>query len=145
MKSWLQTNNTKIHSTHKKIIEENQLIQNNLLELSRIKNMTAISKNVYIDSTWLICVHWETVNEHNNIIHRTMKPADVELETYINFTVDFTTKTHNLRLLVMYQFQSVKIFSKSYTANWPENVLVIKKRKYSTVVIYCRVEKSSRV
>ena len=50
--------------------------------------MTSISKNVYIEKLD------DIVDKYNNTYHRTikMKPADVKLNTYIDFSKDINNK-----------------------------------------------------
>ena len=79
MKSWLEKNYIEMYSTDnegKSVVAERfiRTIKNKIY-----KQMTSISKNVYIDKLD------DIVNEYNNTKHRTtkMKPIDVKNDTYI--------------------------------------------------------------
>ena len=66
-KKWLQDNNIVIHSTHnegKSVVAERFI---RTLKNKIYKNMTSVSKNVYIDKLD------DIVNEYNNTYHRTIK------------------------------------------------------------------------
>ena len=54
------------------------------------KNLTSISKNVYIDKLD------DIVNKYNNTYHRTikMKPIDVKSNTYVDSSKQFNDKDH---------------------------------------------------
>ena len=73
MKSWLEKNDIEMYSTHnegKSVVAERfiRTIKNKIY-----KDMTSISKNVYIDKLD------DIVNEYNNAKHRAtkMKPIDL--------------------------------------------------------------------
>ena len=79
MKSWLEKNDIEMYSTHnegKPVVAERfiRTIKNKIY-----KNMTSVSKNVYIDKLDNI------VNEYNNAKHRAtkMKPINVKDNTCI--------------------------------------------------------------
>ena len=81
MKSWLEKNDIEMYSTHnegKSVAAERftRTIKNKIY-----KQMTSISKNVYIDKLD------DIVNEYNNAKHKTtkIKPIDVKDNTYIAF------------------------------------------------------------
>ena len=67
-----------IHKEEKSVVAE---IFIRTLKTKICKNMTSISKNVYIDKLD------DIVNKYNNTCHRTikMKPVDVKYNTYIDF------------------------------------------------------------
>ena len=71
MKSWLQDNNVEMHSKYN---EEKPVVTERFigtLKNKMYKNMTSISKNMYIDK-----LH-DIVNTYNNTYHSKMKPANV--------------------------------------------------------------------
>ena len=70
------------------------------------KHMTAISKNVYFH------VLDDIVNRYNNTVHRTikMKPIDVTLILMVNTMKILIKKIINLKLVIMLEFQRIKIF-----------------------------------
>ena len=81
MKSWLQDNDTEMHSTRyegKSVIAERfiRTVQNKIR-----KYMTSVLKNKYTNKLDNL------VNQHNNTYHNTiqMKPADEKSNTYIEF------------------------------------------------------------
>ena len=87
-KSWLEKNDVEIYSTYnegKSVVFERFI---RTLKNKIYKNMTAVSRNVYIDKLS------DIVNEYNNICHRTikMKPVDVKDNTYINFDKEVNDK-----------------------------------------------------
>ena len=71
------------------------------------KRMAAISKNVYFD------VLDDIVNKYNNTVHRIiiMKPIDVKDNTYVDSKKELMIKIQNLKLEIMSEFLSTKIFS----------------------------------
>ena len=90
------------------------------------KNMTSVSKNVYIDKLG------DIVNEYNNTYHTTikMKPIDVEDNTYINADEEINSKDPKFKVGDRVRISKYKnIFAKVYTPNWSEEVFVIKKVK----------------
>ena len=70
------------------------------------KHMTAISKNIHFD------VLDDIVNKYNNTVHRTitMKPVNVTDDSYSESNEDFNKKILNLKLVIMLEFQNIKIF-----------------------------------
>ena len=103
-----------------------------LKDLSEHKNkiykyMTSISKNEYIKKID------DIVNECNKTYHRTikMKPVDVEDNTYINSMV-FHSNDKDPKFKVNGQVT----ISKGYTANWSDEVFVIKKVKNTVSQTY---------
>ena len=90
------------------------------------KYMTSISKNVYIDKSD------DIVNEYNNTYHRTikMKPIDVKENTYIGFGKEVNDKDPKLKVGDHVRISKYKnIFTKRYSPNWSEKVLLLKKLK----------------
>ena len=77
----------------------------------------------------------DIVNEYNNTYHRTikMKPVDVRDNAYIDFFLKkLMIKTQNSKFCDHVRISKYKnIFAKEYTPNWCEEVLVIKKGKYT--------------
>ena len=59
-----------------------------ILKASIYKHMTAVSKNMYFNKLD------EIADQYNKIYHRTikMKPADVKVDTYIDYGVDHNKK-----------------------------------------------------
>ena len=128
MKSWLEKNYIEMYSTHNeaKIVVGERFIRT-------IKNMTSISKNVYIDKLD------DIVNECSNTKHRTtkMKPIDVKGNTYIDFGKEVNDNGHKFKVGEHVRISKYKnIFSKCYTPNWSEEVFVIEKIKNTVPWIY---------
>ena len=88
------------------------------------KNMTAKSKNVYIDKLD------DVVKEYNNTYHTTikMKPADVKDNTYIDFEKDVNDKNPKSKYN--------NIFAKGYMSNWSEEIFIVKKIKNTGPLTY---------
>ena len=90
------------------------------------KQMTSISRNVYIDK------FGDTVDEYNNTYHTTikMKPIDVKDNTYINTDKEINNKDPKFKAGDHVRISKYKnIFSKGYTPNWSDEVFAIKKVK----------------
>ena len=88
--------------------------------------MISISNNVYIDKLYYI------VNEYNNTYHRTikMKPIDVKDNTYINIEKEVNDKDPKFKVGDHVRISKYKkFFAKCYTANWSEEICVIKEIK----------------
>ena len=97
------------------------------------KHMTSISKNVYIDKLD------DIVNEYNNTYHTTikMKPIDVKDNTYINTDKEINNKDPKFKVGDRVRISKYKnVFAKGYTANWSEEVFVIKKVKNTVLWTY---------
>ena len=94
--------------------------------------MNLISKNVYIDKLD------DKVNKYNNTYHKTIKikPADVKSNTYINSGKEVKIKVLNLQLVILLEYQNIKIFAKGYVPKWSEEAFVIKKVK--NIVLWTR-------
>ena len=82
-----------IHNEGKSVVAERciRTVKNKIY-----KNMTAISKNVYINKLD------DIVNEYNNTYHRTikMKPVYVKDNTYIDLEKEVNNKDPNLKLVI---------------------------------------------
>ena len=75
----------------------------------------------------------DIVNKHNNTYNSTMKPVDVNSNTYIDFNKE------NPKFEVGHHVRISKyknIFGKGYTPNWSKEVFVIKKVKNTVVWAY---------
>ena len=91
-----------------------------------VKQVTAISKNVYFD------VLDDVVNKHSNTVHRTikMKPIDVKDKTYVDSRKEVNAKDLKFKVGDNVRISKYKnIFAKGYTPNWSEENSVIKKVK----------------
>ena len=125
-KKWLQDNDIVMYSTHnegKSVVVE-RLIR--MLKRKIYKYMTSVSKNAYIDKLG------DIVNEYNNAYHTTIKmePIDVKDNTYINTDKEIDNKNSKFKVGDCVRISNYKnIFAKGYTANWSEEVFVIKKVK----------------
>ena len=91
------------------------------------KDMTSISKNVYIDKLD------DIVNEHSKTYHRTikMKPIDVKDNT-LTLLKKLMIKILNFKLAIRNNVRILKyksIFANRYIPNWSEEVFVIKEVK----------------
>ena len=97
MKSWLQDNNKKMHSTHSKgkSVLANKFIRT--LKNLIYKYMTSLSKNVYIDN--LDCI----VNQYNNIYTRkiNLNAFDAKSTTYIHFNKENNKKGPKLKFFII--------------------------------------------
>ena len=115
-----------MYSTHnegKSVVAERFI---RMLKSKIYKDMTSISKNVYIDKLDNI------VDEYNNTYHTTikMKPIDVEDNTYINTSKKINYKDPKFKAGDRVRILKYKnIFAKGYMPNWSEEVFVIKKVK----------------
>ena len=90
------------------------------------KDMTSISKNVYIEKLD------DIVHKYNNTKHRTikMKPIDVKDNTYIDFGKEVNYNDPKFKVGNHVRISKYKnIFAKCYTPNWSEEIFVIKKIK----------------
>ena len=88
--------------------------------------MTSISKNVYIDKSD------DIINKYNNTYHRTikMKPNDVKGNAYIYISKEVNDKDPKFKVGDHVRISKYKnIFAKVYTANWSEEIFVIKEIK----------------
>ena len=115
-----------MYSTHN---EEKSVVTERFIRTLKnkiYKNMTLISKNVYINKLD------DIVNEYNNTYHRTikMKPIDAKDNTYININKEVNDKDPKFKVGDHVRISKCKnIFAKGYTPNWSEEVFVIKEIK----------------
>ena len=91
------------------------------------KNMTSILKNVYVNKLD------DIVDKYNNTYHRTikMKPVDVNPSIYIYFNKKIIRKVLNLKLVIMLEYQNIKIFLQKPMFQISLKFFVIKKVKNS--------------
>ena len=94
MKYWLEKNDIKMHSTHKKrksVIAERVI---RTLKDKINKYITSVWKNVYIDKLD------DIVNECNNTYHRAIKikPVNVKPSTYINSSKETNEKDSKFKI-----------------------------------------------
>ena len=132
MKSWLEKNDIDKYSTHnegKSDITERCI---RILKNKLYKYMISISKNVYNDKLD------DTVNKYNNTYHRTikMKPVDVKSSIYIKSSKEVNDEDPKFKLVILSEYQNIKIFCKGYVPNWSEEVFVIKKVKNTMLWTY---------
>ena len=125
-KKWFRDNDIAMCSTHnegKSVVAESFI---RTLKSKIYKHMISISKNVDIDKSD------DIVDEYNNTYHTTikMKPINVKDNTYINTNKGINNKDPKLKVGDHVRISKFKnIFAKGYTANWSEEVFVIKKVK----------------
>ena len=60
-----------------------------------------------------------------------MKPIDVNSDTYIDFNKEIDEKK---RLVILLEYQNIKMLLQKETPNWCEKVLVIKKVKNTEIL-----------
>ena len=97
------------------------------------KDMTSVSKNVYIDKLD------DIVNKYNNVCHSTieMKPFDVTSSTVIDSSKKSNDKDEKFKIGHIARISKYKnIFAKGYVPNWPEEVSLIKKVKNTVLWTY---------
>ena len=90
------------------------------------KDMTSISKNMYIDKLD------DVVGEHNNTYHIAikMRPVNVKDNAYIDFKKEVNDKDPKFKVGDHATISKYKnIFAKGYTPNWSEEVFVVSKIK----------------
>ena len=97
------------------------------------KQMTAVSKNVYLD------VLDDIVDKYNNTYNITikMKPIDVKSDSYAEYNFNSNEKDSKFQVgdhVRISKYQN--IFTKRYAPNWSEEVFVISKMK-NTVLWTC--------
>ena len=83
-----------IHNKQKSVVAERFI---RTLKTKTYKNMTSVSKNVYINKIDGI------VNQYNNTYHRTtkMKPVDVKKIHMLSLVKKLMVKIRNLKLVIM--------------------------------------------
>ena len=90
------------------------------------KNITSVSKNVYIDKLD------DVVNKYNNTYHSTikMKSVDVKSNTYIDSSKEINDKGFKFKIGDIVRISKyTDIFALGYVLNWSEDAFVIKKVK----------------
>ena len=103
------------------------------LKIKIDNDMTAVSKNVYIDK-----LH-NTVNKCNNTYQLTikMKSIDVKDNTYIDYIKDINDKDPKFKTGDHVRISKYKnIFVKVYIPNWSEEVFLIKLVKNTVPCTY---------
>ena len=126
MKSFLNSNNIRMYSTHNEgiFVFAERFIRT--LEKQIYKYMTSISKTLYINKLD------DIVNKCNSICQNTvkMKPVDVNSSTYIDSNNEFIAKNPKFKIGDIDRTSKDKnMFVKSYTPRFSEDVLMIKKLK----------------
>ena len=94
------------------------------------KDMTSVSKNIYIDKLN------DIVDKYNNTYHSRIKvkPVDIKINTYIGSSKEINNKNPKFKIGDIVRISTYKnIFSKGHIPNCSEEVFVIKKVK-----ILCR-------
>ena len=120
-KKWLKDNDIEMYSTHN---EEKSAVAERFIRtlMTKIyKDMTKISKNVYINKLD------DTVNECNNTYHITVKTkhVDVKDNKYIDFKKEVNDKDTKFTVGDHVRLSKYKnIFAKGYTPNWSAEALV---------------------
>ena len=106
MTSWLEKNDIEMYSTHNegKSVVAKRFIRT--LKNKIYKYMTSKSKNVYIDKLD------DIVNKYSNTYLSTikMKLFDVKSNTYTNFNKEISDKNPKLKLVIILEYQNVKMF-----------------------------------
>ena len=125
-KKWLQDNDITMYSANnegKTVIAERFI---RTLKIKIYKQVTSISKNVYIDKLD------DIIKYYNNKYHTSikMKPIDVKDNRYINFKKEINNKDPKFKVGDHVRISEYKnIFAKGYMPNWSEEILLIKKIK----------------
>ena len=109
--TFIQKNNIEIYSTHnegKSTVAERFI---RTLKNKIYKYMTSVSSNVYIDKLD------DIVNKYNNVNHSIikMKAVDVKPNTYIDSGKEINNKDLNLKLMILLEYQNIKIFLQKVT------------------------------
>ena len=89
------------------------------------KNMTAISKNIYID------VLNDIVNKYNNTIHKTIKTKPIDVtNSYAEYNEKSNKKSPKFKVNDHVRISKYKnIFPKGYVPNWSEEVFIVNEIK----------------
>ena len=110
MESFLQNNDTEMLSTRneRKSVVAERFIRT--LKDKIYKHMTSISRNVSNDKLDYI------IDKYNNTYHSKikMKPVDVISNTYTDY-IELTIKILNLKLVILLEYQNIKIFLQKAT------------------------------
>ena len=111
MKSWLKDNGIEMYSTHNKAKSVAAEIFITTLKNKIYKNMTSISKNVYINKLDNIVI------KYNSTYHITlkMKPVDVKSNTYTDFNKENNKKDIKFKFRIMLEYQNIKVFLQNVT------------------------------
>ena len=126
LKDFLKINNIEMYST---CIEKKSVVAERFIRTLRnkiFKHMTAIEQNIYFD------VLDDIVDKYNNTVHRTikMKPIDVTNDYHAEYDEHPNKKILNLKLVIMLEFQNIKIFLlKDILQIGQKNFLLLKKLK----------------
>ena len=120
-KKWLKDNDIEIYSTQNE--EKSVVVERFIRTLKNkiYKHITAVSENVYRMD--------DIINEYNNTYHRTikMKPSEAKDNTYIDSFKEVNDKDLKFKVDDHVRISNNKnICAKGYTANWSEEVFVIK-------------------
>ena len=120
-KRFLRINSIEMYSTYNK--EKFAVAERFIRTLKKkiFRHMTVVSKNIYFD------VLDDTVNKHNNTVHRTtkMKPIDVTSDSYAEHSEDSNENVPKFKVNDHVRILKHKnIFSKWYTQNWSEVFVV---------------------
>ena len=116
-KRFLKIKNIEMYSTHNegKSVAAERLIR--ALKNKMFKQMTAISKKVYLD------LLDDIANEYNNTVHRTikMKPVDIIYDSYPEYNEESNEKDPRFKVCDCIRISKYKDnFAKGYTQNWAE-------------------------
>ena len=120
-KKWLKDNDIEMYSAQnegKSVVVERFI---RTLKNKIYKHITAVSENVYRMD--------DIINEYNNTYHRTikMKPSEAKDNTYIDSFKEVNDKDPKFKVDDHVRISNNKnICAKGYTANWSEEVFVIK-------------------
>ena len=122
MISWLEKNDIEMYSTQN--VGESVVAERFIRSLKTkiYKNMTWLSKHVYISKLD------DILNKYNNTYHRTikMKSADVTPSTYIDFDKENSKEGSKFEVSDNVRTSRYKnIFVKGYFRKWYEEVFVI--------------------
>ena len=111
MKLWLEKNDIETYSTHNegKSVFAERFIRT--LKNEIYKYMTSVSKNVYIDKLD------DKVNKNNNTYDSTikMKPFMQNQTHILTLVKKVMLKIQNLKLVIILQYQSIRMFSQNIT------------------------------
>ena len=107
LKSWVEKNDMEMYSMHNqgKSVAAERFIRT--LKKKTYKYMTSISKYVYIDELD------DIVDKYNNTYHITIKMNPVHVKS--NKYFDVMIKLQNLRLVIVLEYQNIKIFLQKVT------------------------------
>ena len=97
-----------MHNEGKSVIAEKFI---RTLKNKIYKHMTSISTNLYADKLD------DIINKYNNTYHSTikMKPVDVKSSPYINSSKEKMIKFTSLKLVILLEYQNIKLFLQKIT------------------------------